>query len=634
MFLYTRSVFFLVALSLFLAACGGSAPAPAPAATPDIARYDIEAFLDVDSWGGASFSPDRTRVVVHGDPSGVFNLYTIPVEGGDPVPLSTSEESTFNAGFFPDDERLLFLRDHGGDENTHLFVRETDGTEKDLTPGEKLKATFLNWSADGMRFWVATNERDPRYFDVYEYNAANYARERVFRNDAGWQVEKVSPNGLFLALGKPVTTRDSDLFVRDLKRKKTSHLTPHRGAVLNKFEDFSHDGKFLFFTTDEGVEFSRLVRHDLATGDRTVVTDPPWDVMYASVSHGGKFLVVGINEDARTRLELYDGVTLEPLPMRELPSGGDIKSVEFSRDETIMAVWAGSDRTPSDLWVAPVAGGEFRRLTRSLTDRIDPNQLVEPEVVRFRSYDDVEVPGLLYMPRSATAGAKVPALVWVHGGPGGQSRVGYSDLIQYLVNHGYAVYAINNRGSSGYGKTFYGMDDRKHGEADLDDCVASKAMLAQTGKVDPDRIGIVGGSYGGYMVLAALAFRPEEFRAGVDIFGVANWVRTLESIPPYWESFRKALYDELGDPSIDGERLRRISPLFHAENIRRPLMVLQGANDPRVLKIESDEIVAAVKASGVPVEYVVFDDEGHGFLKKKNQEVGYRKMLEFLDAHL
>jgi dipeptidyl aminopeptidase/acylaminoacyl peptidase len=227
-----------------------------------------------------------------------------------------------------------------------------------------------------------------------------------------------------------------------------------------------------------------------------------------------------------------------------------------------------------------------------------------------------------------------PALLSVHGGPGGQSRLGYSAVIQYLVNHGYAIYAINNRGSSGYGKTFFSLDDRKHGDADLDDCVASKKMLAATGWVDPQRIGILGGSYGGYMVLAALAFRPQEFAVGIDLFGVSNWVRTLESIPTWWEAQRKALYLELGDPATDGEALRAKSPLFHAKNIVRPLLVLQGKNDPRVLQVESDEIVAAAKANGVPVEYIVFDDEGHGFRNKKNQLRGYKAALDFCDRYL
>jgi len=224
--------------------------------------------------------------------------------------------------------------------------------------------------------------------------------------------------------------------------------------------------------------------------------------------------------------------------------------------------------------------------------------------------------------------------VWVHGGPGGQTRVGYSPLIQFLVNHGYVVLGINNRGSSGYGKTFLASDDKKHGREPLWDCVEAKRYLASLPYVDASRVGIIGGSYGGYMVLAALAFRPAVFDVGVDIFGVSNWLRTLRSMPAWWEAQRQALYDEVGDPERDIELLRAASPLFHADKIRRPLLVLQGANDPRVLKLESDEIVAAVKRNGVPVEYLVFPDEGHGFTKKKNQVAGYGAVLKFLDAHL
>ena len=354
---------------------------------------------------------------------------------------------------------------------------------------------------------------------------------------------------------------------------------------------------------------------------------------FAGFSKLGSYLTVGIYNEARTELRMFEFPSMDRVVIDGLPEG-DITSIGMSADESMLAMYVSTGKTPRDLMVRPVAGGETVRLTNSLNPAIDPGHLVEPEVVRFASYDGVEIPGVLYRPHRAGADAKVPALVWVHGGPGGQSRVGYRGLIQYLVNHGYAVYAINNRGSSGYGKTFYRMDDRKHGEADLGDVVASKQMLIDTGWVDPDRIGIIGGSYGGYMVLAALAYEPEAFEVGVDIFGVSNWLRTLNSIPPYWESFRQALYQEMGDPATDEERLRRISPLFHAENIVRPLMVLQGANDPRVLKVESDEIVAAVEANGVPVEYVVFDDEGHGFAKKDNQLEGYRGIREFLDLHL
>jgi dipeptidyl aminopeptidase/acylaminoacyl peptidase len=210
----------------------------------------------------------------------------------------------------------------------------------------------------------------------------------------------------------------------------------------------------------------------------------------------------------------------------------------------------------------------------------------------------------------------------------------YSPLIQFLVNHGYVIFNVNNRGSSGYGKTFFKADDRKHGHEPLWDCVEAKNYLAKQSYVQPDRIGIIGGSYGGYMTLAALTLKPEEFAVGVDLFGISNWVRTLESIPPYWESFKHALYTEIGDPKTDRGMLREVSPLFHADRIVRPLMVLQGANDPRVIKPESDEIVEAVRKRGGVVEYVLFSDEGHGFTKRANEITGYGAILKFLDKYL
>jgi dipeptidyl aminopeptidase/acylaminoacyl peptidase len=229
----------------------------------------------------------------------------------------------------------------------------------------------------------------------------------------------------------------------------------------------------------------------------------------------------------------------------------------------------------------------------------------------------------------------VPAMLWIHGGPGGQTRIGFSNDIQYLVNHGYAVLAVNNRGSSGYGKTFYKLDNRDHSNGDLKDCVWGKKWLQQQDYIDSGKIGILGGSYGGAMVLGALAFHPEEFKVGVDLFGVANWVRTLRSIPAYWESSRKALYNEMGDPyTADSVRLKNISALFNYQKINKPLLVFQGMNDVRVLPVESEEIVAGVKKNGVPVEYVTYANEGHGFTKKENQIETAKKTLVFLDKYL
>jgi dipeptidyl aminopeptidase/acylaminoacyl peptidase len=313
---------------------------------------------------------------------------------------------------------------------------------------------------------------------------------------------------------------------------------------------------------------------------------------------------------------------------------GDITSVAIARSEKRMAFYHNGDRSPNNLYVYDFATGQASRLTNALSPEIDAADLVDAQVVRFKSFDGMQVPNILYKPHQATPDNKAPAIVWVHGGPGGQTRKGYSALIQYLVNHGYVVLGINNRGSSGYGKTFFTADDQKHGREPLRDCIEAKKYLASLPYVDGSRIGIAGGSYGGYMTLAALAFHPNAFNAGVDIFGVSNWLRTLKSVPPYWESFRQALYQELGDPAKHEKMLKDISPLFHAHKIKKPLLVIQGANDPRVIKPESDDIVQAVKKNKVPVEYVVFPDEGHGFTKKKNEVEAYSRMLKFLDQYL
>ena len=599
-----------------------------------VSHYTIEDFLGNTSFRGASFSPDNSKILVSSDETGVFNAFAIPADGSEALQLTNSTSNAILVhSYFPADERFLYSSDQGGNELTHIYVHNPNRADLDLTPGDSAKANFLGWAHDDGSFFISTNERDSRYFDIYEVTVDGFRREMLYQDESGYDFADMSADKRYIAFEKNVTRTDSDIYVYDRDAGEMVHLTPHEGEVVNSPETFSPDGRSLLFLSDEGSEFRRLVRQDLATGEREVIDRPGWDIRDAHFSKGGRYLVVAINADARTKLRVYDTLTMTPIELPNLPLG-DITSVRFSSDEIWMAFYMSSARLPGDLFVYNLSSGHVKQLTRSLNEKINPAHLVDGEVVRFASYDGIEIPGIIYKPHEASVTEKAPALVWVHGGPGGQSRIGYRGLIQYLVNHGYAIYAINNRGSSGYGKTFFSMDDRKHGDADLDDVVASKEMLIETGYVDPNRIGIIGGSYGGYMVLAALAFRPEEFEVGVDIFGVANWVRTLQSIPPWWESIRLGLYKELGDPAVDADYLRRISPLFHAKNIVKPLIVLQGANDPRVLQIESDEMVEAVRANGVPVEYIVFDDEGHGFRKKENQLRGYQAILDFLDQHL
>ena len=630
-----RYRFVFYACLLVLAGCHWvDRPASAANPPPVSRQYTVEQFLDTTLIKGSSFSPDKSKILLSSDKAGVDNAFAIFADGSGSVPLTDSKADSVQVqGYFPHDERFLYLADRGGNELDHLYVRELDGSHTDLTPGTDHQARFLGWAHDGRSLLVGTNARDSRYFDIHEIDTKVYNRTLIYKDEKGYEFHELSPDKRTIAFVRTNTREDTDILLYDRQSAMMRHLTPHEGDVEYTHQAFSPDSESIFYTSNRGSEFAYLVREHLRTGQRQVILQPGWDVTFAKLSQRGKYLIAGVNRDGLTVLELLDGKTMERLELPSLPEG-DITTVSFSRDESMIAFNASTSRTPPDLYIYDFSTETPRRLTRSLSREIEVLDLVDAEVVRFASHDGLEIPGLLYKPHGASADNKVPALVWVHGGPGGQSRVEYNALIQTLVNHGYAVYAINNRGSSGYGRRFFTADDRKHGQADLDDCVAGKSMLINTGYIDPRRIGIIGSSYGGYLTLAAMSFRPEAFAVGVDIFGISNWVRTLENMPPWWESLREALYAEIGHPQKDREYLESISPLFHARRIVRPLMVLQGENDPRVVKSESEDIVAAVRDNGVPVEYLVFENEGHSFRKKENRLVAYRSILAFLHTHL
>jgi dipeptidyl aminopeptidase/acylaminoacyl peptidase len=596
-------------------------------------QYTMEQFLDTTSIAGASFSPDESRILFSSNKTGIWNAYTVPVAGGAWTPVTTStKDSTYAIAYFPTDPRILITRDESGNELNHVYVLSPGGAERDLTPGTKLKAQFAGWSHDGSAFFISSNERDPKFFDLYRYDARTYDRSLLFENKDGYFPAGVSEDGQWVALTKVNTTNDSDIYIWNAQTKATTHISKHTGNANFSPGAFDPASTHLYFVTDAGGEFTALKRYRLADGRIEDVQSAPWDVVSAVFSHGGKYRATIINQDGRPIVSVVDA-SGGAVPLPVVPNGS-IAQARFSRSETKVALSVTGDRSPNNLYVLDLGTKKLTKLTESLSPAIDADDLVDVQTVRFKARDGMTIPNFLWKPHQATPARKVPALVWVHGGPGGQSVPAYNATIQYLVNHGYAVLAINNRGSSGYGKTFFAADDKKHGREPLWDCVDAKKYLQSLDYIDPERIGIIGGSYGGYMVLAALAFHPQEFKVGVDLFGVANWIRTLESIPSWWEAQRTALYTEMGDPATDRKMLEEVSPLLHANLIRKPLLVLQGANDPRVLKVESDEVVAAVKKNGVPSEYIVFPDEGHGFTKKANQIAGYSAILRFLDAHL
>ena len=600
--------------------------------TQNIQQYSIETLMSNNRSSGGYFSKDADKLIYSSDKSGIFNIYEVDLSTNEETQITDSkEESFFVRGYSPNTGEVIYSADKGGNENSHIYlIRE--GNSIDLTPGENTKASYVGWTNDELGMYIISNSRDPRFFDLYKIDIVTLESEMVFKNDSGYNLNSISNNDRYLVLSLNLSRSEQKLFLYDVKSKQQVEISNQ--AANFSGQNFDKNDENYYYTTNYDSEFYYLMSYNLKNGERSTVYKTNWDVAFSYLSKNNSYRVIAVNEDAQNKLTIKNMSDQSDLNLIGFENM-NINSVGFSDDEKLLRVSAGSPNSPGDIYTYELSTNKLNKITSNLNSNVNPKDLVNAEVIRYESFDGLEIPAILYKPHSASKKNKVPALVWVHGGPGGQSRIGYRALIQYLVNHGYAILAVNNRGSSGYGKTFYSLDDLNHGEDDLQDCVWGKKWLQNQDYINPDKIGIIGGSYGGFMTMAAMTFEPEEFKVGVNIYGVTNWIRTLRLIPAYWESTRESLYKEMGNPyTEDSLRLYNISPLFHAKNIQNPVMVLQGANDPRVLQIESDEMVQEARDAGAYVEYVLFEDAGHGFIKKEQQIEGNEKILTFLENYL
>ncbi len=616
----------VLASLVFLASCTGK---------KEVTQYTIDQFYKNVSISFSDFSQDETKILVSSNETGIYNVFEINLSDTSKKQVTNSDtESCFAIGYVNGTGQILYSADKGGNENSHIYLLNEDGTTTDLTPGDAVKASFSGFSRDKKTMYLISNKRDPRFFDLYKMNVGEWKEEMIWENREGLDYAGASKDRSLIATVKSITTSESKLFITNLVTGETTEVSEPDKPGLYSASGFTNDNSAFFYTTDAGKEFTYLVKYTVATGERELLYETSWDVTGSWLTENEKYRIIGINEDGRIQVNITDQATGQKVTYPEVP-GASVNGLTVSDSEKYLLLGLGTSKTPGDLYLWEFGGTEIKKLTDNLNPEINPADLAEAQVVRYPSFDGLEIPAIYYKPLAATRKNKVPALVWVHGGPGGQTMPYYNPIIQYLVNHGYAVLGVNNRGSSGYGKSFYKMDDRNHGDKDLKDCIWGKKWLQAQDYIDTAKIGIIGGSYGGFMTMAAMTSAPEEFKVGVNLFGVTNWLRTLKSIPPYWASFRDALYTEMGDPfTADSVRLYNISPLFHGGNVKNPVMVLQGSNDPRVLQVESDEMVEAIKAAGVPVEYVIFPDEGHGFVKKENEIKAYSQILEFLDKYL
>jgi dipeptidyl aminopeptidase/acylaminoacyl peptidase len=582
--------------------------------------YEFGRYLKVRSAYGASWSPEGLRVSFLTDITGVAQVWEVAAGGGWPDQLTFHDERVMGAGYSPADDALLFSMDTGGNERSQLFlVRE--GRETNLTRDPEAIHYAGGFSPDGGRIAYTATRRNGTDFDVY-------IQELDGDPEVAWEVTGYhiiadwSPDGSFIIVSRQYSNLDNDLYKLDLKSGEPVLLTRHEREARFTGACVTQDGASVYLATDRDGEFMRLGRLDLSTLELEYLTPDDRDVESLELSRDGRYLAASRNVDGYSDFMLFNGRGRR-MPAPEMPAG-IIGGFAFSPDSKRLAcTLTGPNRNP-DVWILDLPDGEPRQLTHSSTAGIPRSTFRTPEVVRYPSFDGREIPALFYEPEEDNA----PVVVNVHGGPESQSRPMFAPATQYFLDRGYAVFAPNVRGSTGYGKTYTHLDDVELRMDSVADLAHAAYWLQNRGH---DRIAVMGGSYGGFMVLAALTEYPELWAAGIDIVGIANLVSFLENTGSYRRGLRESEYGSLRN---NRELLESISPIHKAEKISAPLMVIHGRNDPRVPVGEAEQIVDRVRSNGGAVEYLVYEDEGHGLAKLKNRLDAYPKIAAFLGLYL
>ncbi len=583
-----------------------------------------------------TFSRDGRRVLYVTDTSGQFNLWRSPVRGGTPEQLTAFEEHAVRSvSVTPDASEIVFTADRHGDEFHQIYsLPYRGGWPEQLTDAEQVQH-FLDqagWSPDGAALAFAANARTPTDMDVWLRDRETGEVKKLFGENMyafplGW-----SHDGTRLLVVDARSNSDSSIHLVYASTGVSEELTPHEGDVKYIPGPWAADDSGFYLLSDEGREYTGLAHFDLDQRRLDWVDAPEADVLHAAGSEDGRVLAWIVNERGWGTLRFRDLESGRDLPDVQLPRGALPMlggGLTLSADGRYAATLWMEPRRPSELYVIETATGRAKRITDSMLGGLRPRDLVDVEETSYPSFDGREIPAWLYRPKRKRRQTAV--VLAIHGGPEAQERPRYYPLYQYLTSRGVAVLAPNIRGSTGYGKSYQSLIHHDWGGADLKDMEHAAKWLREQDWIDADRIGIFGISYGGFATLSCVTRLPEYWAVGAEGVGPANLVTFSKAVPPTWRRF---MAKWVGDPETEADFLMERSPISYVDNVRVPLLVLQGAKDPRVVKGESDQMVEKLRALGREVEYVVFEDEGHGFTKRRNEIEAERRIAEWLERHL
>ncbi|MDP2308739.1 MAG: S9 family peptidase [Pseudomonadota bacterium] len=581
------------------------------------------------------WSPEGGPVLI-GTRFGETNqVHSVAGPGADRRQLTFFTEPVAGASFDPagDGRSLVLAKDAGGAENWQLYRQDLATGKPTLLTDGASRNERGPWATAGGRFAFSSTRRNREDFDIWTMDPLDPASATlVYEADGQWNVLDWSPDDTRLLLRHAISVTESSLHVLDLTTRVVTELNPSQAPVAYGDAEFTADGTSVLYTSDEGAEYQQLVRQDLATGAKTPLSaDLEWDVEGLTLSRDGQGLAFTVNEGGRS--VLYLARTKTPLRRSRIAlPPGVIGGYAFDPAGKRLAVALSTAQTTSDVYMVDVKRRDVTRWTNSEVGGLDPATFVTPELVSIPSFDGTQVPAFVYRPRSATG--PVPVIITIHGGPEGQSRDAFNANAQYFVNElGIAVVSPNVRGSTGYGKTYVTLDNGKKREDSVKDIGAVLDWIAREPGLDKERVGVMGGSYGGYMVLASMVHYADRLRCGVDSVGISNFVTFLERTEAYRRDLRRVEYGDERDPDMRAF-LESISPTTQAARIKDPLFVVQGKNDPRVPMNEAEQMVRTVRENGGLVWYLLAADEGHGFRRKSNRDYLNDATTLFLQTHL
>lgn len=584
---------------------------------PEELRTDLQRYRNARSAGFQDWMEDGS-ILISTRFGETAQLHRVTAPGADRTQLTFFAEPVSNATTIPGTDRFAYQRDAGGAENFQTFVSSLNGGDVAITEPNTRNGRPV-FSDDGRTVFWNRVERGQSDYDILAMTLGDPGSRRVvFEGTGQYSPIDVSPDGGRVLLSQYISALDSRLWILDLTTGQVRRIRESTTPVSYSGGEFTRDGRSIITTSDEGGEAQRLVEISLEDGAVTPLTEASnWDVDSFDLSDDGRLLAWSINEDGYSRVAVRDLITRRALPQPELPDGV-LGALEFSPDGSRLAIGLSTSTSPGDVWSWDVTAGGLTRWTHSEVGPLDRSTFVTPELVRYPSFDDLRIPAFVYRPRGLEG--RRPVIIDIHGGPEGQSRPGFNlTYQQWVADHGAIVIVPNVRGSSGYGKTWLAADNGPRRQESVQDIGALLDWIATQPDMDPERVVVHGGSYGGFMVLASLAAYSDRLAGAVNIFGIANFVSFLQNTEAYRRDLRRAEYGDERDPAMRAV-FDRISPLNLTDRMTAPLLVIQGANDPRVPQSESEQIVDAVRAEGRPVWYLLATNEGHGFRKKFNAD--------------